>query len=290
MSTAPRACIAVVELTGGDNLRRVLAHLQQAGPETTILVACRGRAGRLAEMAGVQVIENAGQTVPARRLAALRAAQADWVVLLEDTTLPTANWFAALPGLLADPEAGALWGPVHVAPDLPARFRALGIMEYGRFSTGAPGAEMLPGNCMILRRDAALEAPGPGATGLVEHVLAPRLAATGHPVRFDAALTSSYALQDSHGARLATRFSHGRLYAANRYPRERRAAHLKAAARAVLVPAVLSLRGARHLAAQSSPSRLPAAFAWIILMSLAWGAGEVTGHLVGEGRSEESWS
>lgn len=290
MSRQSRASIALIELTGGDNLRAALNHLQQAGLGMNIHVICRGMAPDLLKIPGVHVIEDAGATIPARRLSALRHARSEWVVLLEDTSLVTPDWVATLPGLLDDPNAGGFWGPVRSAAELPARFRALGIMEYGRFSTFQPGAATMPGNCMILRRAEALKAVAPPGAGIVEHALVPKLATAGWPVRFNSSLISIYAHKDLHGARLTTRFSHGRLYAANRYGRKDRRANFKGAARAVLVPLVLSLRAARYLAVQSRLVQIPPTMVWVVLMSVAWAAGEIVGHLAGEGRSKESWS
>lgn len=290
MSTDNRASIALIELTGGQNLHAALAHLKRAETGMEILVLCRDAAPDLPQTQGLRILEKTGKTIPERRLAAIRAAHTEWIVLLEDTTLPNANWFATMPNPLVDQKAGGFWGPVHLGPDLPARFKALGAMEYGRFFNPAPAEDTMPGNCMILRRDETLATIDPTDTGIVEHVLVPYLSSRSRPVRFNPDLSCTYAQQDPYGARLSTRFSHGRLYAANRYDPKDRQAHFKSAVRAVLVPLVLSLRGMRHLVAQSRGIPSPFALLWIALMSVAWGAGEVTGHLAGEGQSKESWS
>lgn len=290
MSRSNSLSVAVIELTGGDNLRAAVDHLQKADVAMDILVVCRTKAPMQLQRDSVQVIEDAGHTVPARRSAAMRAARSQWIVLLEDTTLPTADWFATMPGLLADPNAGGFWGPIQLDVNLPARFKALWAMEYGRYSTSAIGADTMPGNCMALRRAEALKVLDQNDPGIVEHVLAPRLTTAGWPVRFNAALTSVYAQKDPHGARLSTRFAHGRLYGANLYGRDDRLANIKGAARAVLVPLVLSLRAARHLTKQLPLSQTPSALIWTALMSVAWGAGEFVGHLFGEGQSRESWT
>jgi len=282
--------VAVIELTGGDNLRAAVDHLQKADIAMKILVICRAKAPRLPQRGSLQVIEDAGHTVPARRLAAMRAARSQWVVLLEDTTLPTADWFTTIPSLLADPEVGGFWGPIQLDVNLPAKFKALWAMEYGRYSTAAIGADTMPGNCMALRRAEALKVLDQDNPGIVEHVLAPRLSTAGWPVRFNAALTNVYARKDPHGARLSTRFAHGRLYGANLFGRDNRLANFKGAARAVLVPPVIGLRAARHLTKQLPLSQTPSALIWVTLMSVAWGAGEFIGHLFGEGHSRESWT
>jgi len=290
VSRSNNLSVAVIELTGGDNLRAAVDHLQKADVAMEILVVCRTKAPMQLQSDGVQVIEDAGHTVPARRLTAMRAARSHWVVLLEDTTLPTVDWFATIPGLLADPNAGGFWGPIQLDMNLPARFKALWAMEYGRYSTSATGANTMPGNCMALRRTEALKALNQNGPGIVEHVLVPRLSTAGWPVQFNAALTSVYAQKDPHGARLSTRFAHGRLYGANRYGRDNRLANFKGTLRALFVPLVLSLRAARYLTKQLPLVQTPSALIWIALMSVAWGAGEFFGHLFGEGQSRESWT
>lgn len=296
MNPRPAISLVVVELSGESGIRACLDRLLAAPVAAELLLVSRGRQAPDGAPAEVRVISDAGSTVPERRLTAVRSAQSDWIALIEDTTLVSREWLAGLSGLTQEDwsgcegRVGALWGPVHVVPRLPARFRALAAMEYGRFNGTAPVEGTMPGNCMLFRRSALLEVIDDADDGIVEHAVVPRLQTAGWSVLFHPGMISRYVGQDEYGARLSTRFSHGRLFAARRHPRSDRSAHLRGAVRAFLVPVVLTLRAARHILTQNrSAARAVSALAWAALMSVAWGAGEFTGHLVGEGKSGESW-
>jgi hypothetical protein len=77
------------------------------------------------------------------------------------------------------------------------------------------------------------------------------------------------------GARLKTRFDHGRIYGSSQ---TRRAS---TAAKALLLPAVLTARTLR----QSGPISV-STLGWLALQHTAWAAGEFTGALVGRGPSQ----
>ena len=247
-----------------------------------------------------------GATVPGRRRAAF--AQMDraqtggpqicgpLVALVEDTTLVAPGWAAAVRAGLADPAVASVWGPVRIAETLAPRFRALGRLEYGRFQGAVPGGAPLPqsppGNCMAFRR-AALDAVLPQGDGFAEHQVAADLRAAGWTIVFAPGAASTYAMADRHGALLATRFGHGRLYAASLHgPGNRPGAvggRLTGALKALLVPLVLTARAISHARAKT-PARLWLAEApHLVLMALAWGAGEFTGHLFGKGDSARTW-
>lgn len=276
---APQISLVVIGLAGG------------AATEN-----CRAALDRQALPAGAPVITipqtgAVGDTVPARRLRALHQTGAPLLALIEDTTRPDPGWLAAVLAGFTDSRVGAVWGPVRIAPGLAARFRALGRMEYGRFDRSA--ALELPGNCLTFRRDALIAAlpPEPDATraGITEHQVAARMQAQGWTILFLPDAGVSYAAGDPYGARLSTRFGHGRLYAATSPARHSPAGRAMGAAKALLVPAVLTLRAFRHAAAVAPPRLLLAEAPWIAAMALAWGLGELTGHLFGIGQSERSW-
>lgn len=229
-----------------------------------------------------------GDTVPGRRRAALARTAGALVALVEDTTLVAPGWAAAVRTSLADPAVAAAWGPVRIDPALGARYRALGRMEYGRFHGGSPRPQSPPGNCLVFRR-AALDAVLPPGRGLAEHEVAAALRARGWTIAFAPGAASTYAGADRHGARLATRFGHGRLYAATSRAPGDIAGRGLGALRALLVPPVLTLRAVRHARA-AAPARVwLAELPHLVLMALAWGAGEFTGHLFGKGGSEGTW-
>ena len=279
--------LAVIGLVGGAATEKCRAALDgQAG---------LGRAGVIT----IPQTGAVGDTIPARRLRALDQTDGALLALIEDTTRVDPGWLAAVLDGFRDPGVGAVWGPVRIAPDLGARFRALGRMEYGRFDRSA--AIGLPGNCMTFRRSALLAAlpPEPDATpagppaatraGITEHQVAARMQAQGWTILFAPEAGVRYAAADRYGARLSTRFGHGRLYAATSPARHSLAGRAMGAAKALLLPAVLTLRALRHARAAAPPRVLLAEAPWIAAMALAWSLGELTGHLCGIGHSDRSW-
>lgn len=269
---APRNSYAVevVELTGD-------------GASDAVVAAMAGRAAQAS--VPLDVTQRAGpeETVPERRLRALGNAGADIVLMVEDTSVPDEGWLEGLERAFARDEVAMAWGPIAVDPALPAWLRALGRLEYGRFDGRRPHATP-PGNVVAVRRGAALAALEPGE-GLIEHELARRLLERGLKVVMEPALRSVYSRPDRHGARLATRFGHGRIYGAGRG-----GSRIDGALRAVLATPVLSLRAFRAASA-AGPLRLwLPELPWIVLMAAAWSAGELTGQLFGPGQSAGSWT
>lgn len=275
---APQISVAVIGLAGGVATAQCRAVLdgQAGGGGTVITIPQTGATG---------------DTVPARRLLALHRTDRALLALIEDTTRPDPGWLAAVVAGFADPQVGAVWGPVRIDPDLGARFRALGRMEYGRFDGHNPAVSGPPGNCMAFRRAALIAALPTEDTetraGITEHQVAARMQAQGWTILFLPKAGASYAAADVHGASLSTRFGHGRLYAATSPARHSPGGRAIGAAKALLVPGVLTLRALRHAA--SPPRLLLAEAPWIMLMALAWGLGELTGHLFGIGHSERTW-
>ena len=257
--------------------------------ELTSPGACDALAASLARRAAqaavpVRVVPRVGpdETVPERRLRALREAGADIVLMIEDTSVPDAAWLDGLERAFARDEVAMAWGPVAVDPAMPARFRALGRLEYGRFD-GRRRETTAPGNALALRCTAALAALAPGE-GIIEHELARAFQADGLKVVMERALGSVYACPDHHGARLATRFGHGRFFGSGRA-----GSRIGGALRAAAATPVLSARALRAAIA-AGPARwwLPE-LPWIVIMAAAWSAGELTGQMLGPGKSAGSW-
>ena len=268
---------AVIALVGGDAGSRCAAALARETGSAPVMVDNSAPGGA---------------PVPGRRRAAIAQIGGELVALVEDTTLVAPGWAAAVRAGLADPAVAAVWGPVRIAPDLGARYRALGRMEYGRFHGQFQGSAALPqsppGNCMAFRR-VALDAVLAPDDGFAEHQVAAALRRAGWSIAFAPGAASSYAVANLHGARLATRFGHGRLYAATSRAPGDIAGRIVGAAKAVLVPLVLTARTFGHARA-AAPARLwLAEMPHVALMALAWGAGEFTGHLFGKGDSERTW-
>ncbi len=270
--------IAIIELVGG-------AALQRAIGEAETLAAGRS------DIAVVVVRRSEAATVPHRRGLALAACKTGYLALVEDTIRLTPAWIeAGLEGFKA-PGVAALWGPIKVAQELPSRARALGRMEYGRYGqcgSEGSGAEGLPGACMMFRA-AALGQALDGETGIIEHEVAVRLRSAGHEIRCNPALQVEYCETDDYGARLSTRFGHGRLYASARLVAAGFAARGLAALKAVLLPAVLTVRALRTGGNSSSGSAGFGVIFWVMAMASAWALGEFVGAVFGGGDSAGTW-
>jgi hypothetical protein len=186
--------------------------------------------------------------------------------------------------------AAAAGGPVTVAPGLPARHQALGLAEYARFGPDRPegAGPRLPGLGFALDRAAVLALPLRDPGLLFEGEVAAGLEAAGLEVAYRPELALRYAAPYAQGARLATRFRHGRLYAAGRvagWGLGRRTAY---AAGAILLPFLLTFR---TLASSRGPVRpVIAVAAWVAAMQTAWALGELVGAATGDpGAGLASW-
>lgn len=258
-----------------------VAIIELLGPEAAQMCA----AELTAETDAVRVVSRSSgsDTVPQRRRRAADGAGAPIVLLIEDTTRLAPGWAAAIRDAFSDPNVAAVYGAIQVAPDLASRYRALGRLEYGRFD-GTNSADHLPGSAFAVRL-ADLHQTLEPAEGIVEHDLERRLLKRGGNIRRVPALTAIYARPDPQGARLSTRFGHGRIYGANRG-----GSRALGVVKAGLAMPVLSLRALRA-ARRTGPIRqwLPEV-PWIVAMATAWALGELTGQIAGKGNSEGSWN
>jgi hypothetical protein len=233
---------------------------------------------------------------PYLRMQALRDARTPFVAFLEDTATATPTWAASALEALADPGIGAVCGPVTVSPSLPPRYQALGLTEYAPFQSGRQAvtaaqddAARVHGLGFAVRRDAVLALYRPDEPGLIEGEMAGRLHGAGLRLGYVPGMAAAYDQAHEQGARLATRFQHGRLYAAARVSQKGLAARVAHALVAPLLPFILTRRS---LAGQ--PQDLKGSLAtvgWVFAMHSAWAAGELVGYLFGASSgSLKSWS
>jgi len=270
VAPAPTVGVAVVELLGPDEAQMRVSDLA---------------AEAAAEAVPVWIVPRNGvaDSVPQRRRRAVDEAGAPVVLLIEDTTRLAPGWATALRAAFADARVAAVCGPAQIATDLPPRYRALGRLEYGRFDGTRPDHH-LPGNAFALRRADLRQVLAPDE-GIIEHDLERRLVEQGRQVRGTAALTAIYARPDQHGARLSTRFGHGRLYGADRDGNR-----VSGVFKAMLAMPVLSLRAFRAARAAGTARQWLPEVPWIVAMSAAWALGELIGQIAGKGKSAGSWN
>lgn len=285
---APRIGVAVIELIGGEALRRCIASAGGPGQDSEVVVALRD----VSDTLPARTIPAAGGTIPLRRRrAAIELAKEPDLgvaVLVEDSTVLCPDWRQAVAASFAGAATEAVWGPVEVSRELPARYRALGRLEYGRFDGSNAGLAAIPGNLIVLKASALHDCLADQPEGLVEG----RLPMSGDPARcaFSIGLRASYSARDEHGARLATRFGHGRVYGASDSGGLGPAGRLLRALRAVAGAGFLAARALAAARRAAGVSGAAAEAPWIAAMSLVWAAGEATGAMLGTGRSMESWT
>ena len=272
--------------------------------ELTILVvrlAGGGAASALAEDMSAthdgltaRIVPGSG-TVPQRRLAALEDVRTELVAFIEDTTAPEPGWVAAMRGAFAaDPRLGAAGGPVWPGARLTPAGAGLLFFDLGPFVCTDYAGHDLPGNALCFRTP-ALRAALEGADGLRRVDVLPALWANRWRTRFlpDAAVT--YERPDPTGVSPVSQFHQGRAWAG----RARQAGDMgrgPALLRTAGWPAVAGLRWTRALRALAEHRRggggVPRpgrALTVAAGLSLAWGAGEGVGALLGPGKGEEAW-
>jgi hypothetical protein len=279
---ADEVTVIVVALIGGEALEECLraVRLQWAN-----CLAVR-RDGTIVDGQGRAVGVADGADIPSKRRSAVELATTPLVALLEDMVVPGSGWAGAVANSFSRKEVVACGGPVIIADHLPAQTRALGLSEYGRFSErrAAGDVSALPGCNFAFRRDALLEAMR-GSDGLVDNEVFRRLKKNGGSIIWAPGMTVTFARPFAEGARLKTRFDHGRITASltARAPLDR----VMAAAKALLLPAVLTGRTLRQTGIAEFPSiRI---LGWLLLQHTAWAAGEFAGALMGRSRGVSQW-
>jgi len=266
--------VIIVALAGGQALRASAEAVRSQGCNPLVV----SRDGIVTDGAGKQIGTVEHCNIPFKRKSAVEIAPTPLVALIEDTVIPQPGWADAVVSALESPAVVACGGPVVVANGLPASSRALALSEYGAYNVRrlAGAVSALPGCNFAFRRDALLGAMADG--GLVDQIVFERLQEQGGQLVWASGMAVDFCHANSDGARLATRFQHGRIYASSGASRKvgRRAS---AAAKALLLPPILTTRSLRH-AAQAGKLSVPT-LGWLMLQHTAWAAGELAGAIFG---------
>ena len=286
--------IAIIELVGGDSLLRCIRNAVEEAKTTQspVVAICRGSSNVDAEQFGydcLTVVENAGETVLERRLAAFQQSKSDILALIEDTTRLPASMVHELQHRFRNDFVGAVWGPIHVSSGLPPSDRALGFLDYGRFASGKLSRGTLPGNCLSIRKSHLEFTEHVAAIDMMESKISTRLLDFGKEICFSEKMIADYETRDSYNSSLMTRFHHGRFYAGVRYSQANALTRIVGGVRAIAAPFVLSMRGIQSVTRRSAKRQWPAEFFWVLVMSIATAAGEGVGALIGGGKSQDMW-
>lgn len=302
---SPRCTVVVVALHGGRNLEACLEQLGAQGAACVVMLGPNMDAAAVwrDRFPSVRFVDAAALPVPWRRRRGIEAADGEWVALLEDSSLPQARWSEAIAEAFGAPAVAAVGGPVAIGTGVSYRQAALACCEYGRFHpsairrlasggeatrSGAFDVERLPGNNVAYRKS-ALRLVCPEEEPLLETQANAALLAAGRRLQVHPDMAVEYRPADNHGARLAERFRHGRLYGGMRARGASVGARIGWLFKALLLPFVLSGRGLRAMRVALPPRAWCAVGAWVWCMETAWAAGEAAGYVAGPGRTLEGW-
>lgn len=273
--------LAIIALIEGAPLARCTAAALREASRVMIV----RRDGSVVDSDGRQMGRSEGSDVPSRRRRAAELADTDYIGFLEDTVVPSNGWGAAVCRALARRGAAAAGGPVSIDPGLPPASQALALTEYGRYTAirAIQAVKALPGCNFAFRRTSLLQVLPPD--GLIDNAVFDELACAGFLLMWAPDMMVTYCAPNPEGARLATRFSHGRLYA-GQHLRDRGAmAKTLGATKALLLPVVLMSRTLRE---SHSAQRSPVTLGHAVLQHTAWAAGEFAGALFGPPRGGSS--
>lgn len=294
----PDVSAVVVSLCGDRALEHCLGHLKGQVERCLVLLRDGDIAAWRAQHPSVDFLVLGSLPVPLRRLEGIRRSQSRIVMLLEDTTWPLSGWWEAARAALADPAVAVVGGPVAISARLPSRLQALGWTEYpptlDRMADGAASdrpieATRLFGNNLAVRRQLVLDLLRNRTEGLVECQLIERIHAAGWRVLYVPGMASVYAGEDWRGARLATRFQHGRLYGGSRTVGRGWPVRLALVACGPLLPPFLWWRSAAPILRIRPRRALLRLLGWCLALTSAWSLGEIAGYIAGPGRSLASW-
>jgi len=232
---------------------------------------------------------DAKQSVPQLRWAALRRTRGTVVASLEARAVPASDWCALLVRAHEQhPEAPVIGGPIALAASESARDLGLYFCEYAPFAPPVePGpAPDVSGANVSYKREALERAADVLDAGQWETRLHQRWRSLGQPLLLSGA-TVSFENTMAVATILRQRFSYGRGYAASRLTRRSWFQRVLFAAGSVLLPALLTGRIGRTLAAKGRFAEFVRALPYIVLFNTVWAAGELTGYLFGDSGAVE---
>jgi len=292
-----RVSVVVIGYAPADLLARCLALLRSQVTErrdTEVLVVAHPthQGSSLAPLKGQFPEFNWIDAPPTHNVARMRGlgiarSQGSVVALLEGDCMPSPGWLGHLTQMKP---AAAVGGAVE-----PGAFRrgvdwAAYFCEFAKYMLPLPPAPtQLPGANVVYRRAALPDPARLEAEGFYETFVNAGIGS-------GAALTSDSALVVQHertwraGVALATRFHHGRGFAALRLrgrPARQRVPYLALAA---LLPLVLVARVlGETVRRRRLVGRALVVLPWIVALSVSWALGEFAGYAAGPGTSLDRW-
>ena len=280
---SPELSVVVACCSTADDLRRCLESLVPQARKAEVIVAAPNSSGFgevVARFPRVDLLEApAGSSVFRLRSLGLLRARGRFGVLTEDHCVPAPDWLERLATALA--AGGSVVGG-SVDCDLEGiRARALFLVEYAALLPGAPGGRAIAGVNAAYDRRALDACRRAWQDVFCENEVHDALAEAGHlPQRVEAAQVRTRLRMSLRDA-LAHLFRGGRRFGGYRRSRSSAAFRMFFPLAAPALPGILLWRIFRSVH-KRRPAWLPSAVLAapeMMLLLLAWSAGELSGHL-----------
>lgn len=209
------------------------------------------------------------------------------IAMIEGDCLPAPDW---VDHALSLPAAAATGGAVDPGDFRAAVDWAAYFCEFAKFMSPLPGeVDQLPGANVVYDRHALPDASQLEREGFYETFVNAGLK-TADARRYDSGLAVTNHRQWSRFTAMATRFHHGRGYAALRVDGYPLSARIPFALKSLALPAVLVGRvlseGWRR---RRFVGRMMFVLPWIVVLSVSWSVGELAGYVAGAGSSLDQW-
>jgi len=292
-----KASVVVIGYAPADLLARCLAALraQHAGcPDTEVLVVAhpthQGTAlaplkARFPEFEWLDA--SAEHNVARMRGLGIARSRGPVVALLEGDCLPQSDWLARLTQLTP---SAAVGGAVEPGAFRRALDWAAYFCEFARYMLPLPPAPThLPGANVAYRRASLPDPTRLEAEGFYETFVNAAIG-TGAALASDPTLIVRHERTWRAETVLATRFHHGRGFAALRVRGRPARQRLPYLALAMALPPILVARVlGETVRRRRLIGRAVRAMPWIVALSVSWSLGEFAGYLAGPGASLERW-
>lgn len=210
----------------------------------------------------------------------------DVVALLEGDCMPAPGWLRRVSELRP---VAAVGGAIEPGTFVRGVDWAAYFCEFAQFMAPLPATvAQLPGTNVVYRRAALPAAERLEAEGMFETFLNATLGADA--LSSDSSLLVRHERRWRRGAAIATRFHHGRVFAALRVRGAPLARRVSFVPLALALPVVLAARVFREVIGRRRYVRQALRSApWIAGLSIAWAAGELAGYVAGAGSSLDKW-
>ena len=293
----PSISVIVAACDASPDPSLALASLQAQGRAgvAEVLLVDRLDRQRVADPAGgwarCRHLKIPNANLPRLKEAAIRAARADVVAILDSTASAEPEWIGEILAAFDDPEVAAVGGSVSLADAESRTSRALFLFEYGAFNPpleSGPTEGDLPGNNVAYRRSLLLEGCAEilDEEGFNKPFCHQRLREMGGRLVLRPPMAVHHRAPSDFGAVARSRFHYGRCFGATRRRRATPGMRLLYVLGSPLVPILLVARHLRRCRRHPANRRLLAgATAPLVGICLSWGFGEWLGTWFGAAAS-----